>query len=231
MKKRSKDRSGKGLRKLTWFQKFIYKFLEMIISSLLVFIYGLRVFGSENIPKEGAALIVSNHQSYFDPPLIGCSVPRRLNFFARAGLFKSKIFGGFIRTVDAIPVENEGVGFEGIKETLKRLKNGEMALIFPEGARTFDGEIAPFRRGYLTLALRGGAAIVPCAIQGVFEAWPRTRLLPRSGRFFVMYGEPIPFETAKNIPEDELHELVQAKVAELYNRLRNKEFVVTKTSG
>lgn len=222
MKKSTKNKS---VRKITLFQRLAYFIVRPIVYFFFVIFYGMRTFGIENVPKEGAALLVSNHQSYLDPPVIGAPVTRRLNYLARIGLFKSKFFARLILTFDAISVDNEGIGFEGVKETLKRLKNGEMVLIFPEGARTFDGKIAPFKQGYLTLALRSNAAIVPVAIFGIFEAWPRTRLLPHLGRFSVMYGEPILPDFAKTLPEEELHELVQERVRELYDRLRNKNFI------
>ena len=82
-------------------------------------------------------------------------------------------------------------GSGGIKESLKRLKRGEMVLIFPEGTRTRDGEIAPFRPGFTALAVRSNAAILPVAVEGAFQVWPRWKKFPGLGRIRVHYGEPI----------------------------------------
>ena len=79
----------------------------------------------------------------------------------------------WIQSLDAIPIDRDGLGLGGIKESLRRLKRGEMLLIFPEGRRTDDGEVADFRPGFTALAVRSKVAILPVAIEGAFAAWPR----------------------------------------------------------
>ncbi|HOU36076.1 MAG TPA: lysophospholipid acyltransferase family protein, partial [Candidatus Omnitrophota bacterium] len=82
--------------------------------------------------------MVSNHQSHLDPPLVGCGCRRQMNFLARNTLFRSPLFAKLISSVNAIPIDREGGGLAGLKETLRRLKRGEMVLVFPEGTRTPD---------------------------------------------------------------------------------------------
>lgn len=197
-----------------------------MLRMLATFFLQLRVFGSENIPKDGAVLIVANHQSYLDPPMIGICSPRRMNYLARKTLFKAKSFASLILSYDAIPIDNEGIGLEGIKETLKRLKNREMVLLFPEGARTFDGEMLPFKSGFLTLALRSKATILPVAISGMYEAWPRTAAWPRLHPTRVHFGEAISYEKAAEIAkvsESDLHEHVQNTIRNMYENLRKQK--------
>ena len=182
--------------------------------------HGARYFGQTNIPKQGGVLIIANHQSHYDPPLIGGGSSRRINYLARKTLFKFKPFAWLIDSLDAIPLDNQGIGFEGIKETIRRLKNGEMVLMFPEGTRTWDGKIAPLKDGFLTLAIRGKAAILPTAVSGAYETWPRFLRFPGPGRLKVVYGELISYETAKEIPPDELHKLVEEKLHELFLSIR-----------
>ena len=184
--------------------------------------YGARYFGQHNVPKTGGVLVVSNHQSHYDPPLIGAGIKRRLNYLARKTLFKFKPFALLIDSLDAIPLDNEGIGFEGIKETIKRLKNGEMVLMFPEGARSWDGKMTPFKSGFLTLAIRGKAAILPMAVSGVFQCWPRFHKYPDPGHLKVIYGESIPYEVAKDMDPDELHKLVESMVHELFESIAKK---------
>lgn len=205
----------KSLTKRIWYGLFQHFFLLCF-----VVLYAVRYFGRSNIPKEGGVLLVSNHQSHFDPPLIGAGTPRQINYLARKTLFKFKPFGWVIDSLDAIPLNNAGIGYEGIKETIKRLKNGEMVLMFPEGQRCWDGKIAPFKSGFLTLALRGKAAILPLAVSGVYESWPRYEKYPGPGRLRVRFGDLIPYEVARNMDPDELHTLVERKVHELFEELK-----------
>ncbi|MDR3197992.1 MAG: 1-acyl-sn-glycerol-3-phosphate acyltransferase [Planctomycetaceae bacterium] len=185
--------------------------------------YGVRFYGRNNMPDNGGVVVVSNHQSYFDPPLIAAGLRRQLNFLARKSLFRLKFFAWLIGMLDAIPLETEGIGFEGIKESLKRLRNGEMILVFPEGARTWEGEIAPFLQGSLVLAQRSKTTILPTALSGCYEAWPRIKKFPRLwGRIRVIYGKPIPYSEFENLNEEELRRLLETRIAELFQILKTK---------
>ena len=168
-----------------------YELIKRSLQLVAVPVYHVRHSGRDNIPREGGVLMVSNHQSHLDPPLVGIGCPRPMNYLARETLFRFGPFGRLIYSVGAIPLDRDGVGLSGIKESLKRLKRGEMLLIFPEGTRTRDGEIARFRPGFTTLAVRSGAAILPVAIEGAFQAWPRRRRFPGPGRIRVHFGPPI----------------------------------------
>jgi len=124
--------------------------------------------------------------------------------------------------VDSIPIDREGIGLGGIKESLKRLKRGEMVLIFPEGTRSPDGEIHPFRPGFTALAVRSKAALLPVAIEGAFQAWPRWKKFPGLGRIRVHFGEPIlPGEFAGRDERDLLAE-VERRVRECQAALRRQ---------
>lgn len=215
--------SRKAVRRISWQRRWVYAICRIPVMLFFLIFYRTRYFGQNNIPKEGALLIVSNHQSNYDPPLIGSGISRRINYLARKTLFKFKPFAWLIDMFDAIPLDNAGIGYEGIKETIKRLKNGEAVLMFPEGARTWDGKIAPFKEGFLTLAMRGKASILPVAIAGVFETWPRFDKYPGAGRFKIVYGEPIPYEIAKDMDPSELHKLVESRIHELYDSIAPRE--------
>ena len=167
-----------------------YDFLNRALQLLAVAVYRVRYSGRQNIPAYGGVLVVSNHQSHFDPPLVGIGCPRPMNYLARDTLFRFAPFRWLIGSVDAIPIDREGIGLGGIKESLRRLKRGEMVLIFPEGTRTRDGQIAPFRPGFTALAVRSGAAILPVAVEGAFQVWPRWRSFPAWGRFASISASP-----------------------------------------
>lgn len=103
---------------------------------LLVF-YNVRVHNQHLLPMSGATLVCSNHQSNLDPIVIGCNCPRRLNFLARKKLFKFPL-GMFLKVLDAISIDRDGIGIGGMKETLRRLRKNEPMLMFPEGQRSSD---------------------------------------------------------------------------------------------
>ncbi|MCL2709635.1 MAG: 1-acyl-sn-glycerol-3-phosphate acyltransferase [Planctomycetaceae bacterium] len=211
------------MSRISWQKRSFYYLARIPLNLFFMICYGVRYYGRNNLPESGAVVVIANHQSHFDPPLIAIGLPRRLNFLARKSLFKFKPFGWVIDMLDAIPLDKEGIGFAGIMESLKRLKNGEAILVMPEGERTWDGEIAPFMQGSLVLAQRTKSAILPVAIAGCYEAFPRMQKFPKLwGRFRVVYGKPLLYEEIKDLSEEELRHLCETKVAELYREATNK---------
>lgn len=196
----------------TWVRRLWYSVAKLAVRCGFVLCYRVRYSGLENVPLEGGALVVANHQSHFDPPVVGAGFPRQMSFLARHSLFHSPQFGWLIRSLNAIPLDREGGGMAGMKETLRQLKRGEAVLIFPEGTRSSDGQMAPFRAGFATLALRAKATLVPVSIVGAFEAWPRQRRFPGPGRIHVHFGLPLSPEQLQGRPEAELVAEVQSRV-------------------
>jgi 1-acyl-sn-glycerol-3-phosphate acyltransferase len=196
-----------------------YKFMRMILQIIAVLMFQIRHSGQKNIPTEGSVLMVSNHQSHLDPPLVGMACGRHMNFVSRQSLFNFGPFGWIIYSLNAIPIDREGIGLSGIKESLKRLKRGEMLLIFPEGTRTPDGQIKPFRPGFTSLAVRSGAAILPVAIEGAYQCWPKNHTFPRPGKVRVHYGQPILPQDYKGMDERELLVLVEKRVRQCHDEV------------
>lgn len=164
------------------------------------------------MPKEGGALVLSNHQSHLDPVLVGSACNRRLNYLARDSLFGFAPFRWLIRSLDAIPIDREGLGLSGLKETLRRLRRGELVLMFPEGTRTRDGEVASLKPGFCALAKRAGVPLVPVAIDGAFAAWPRGRALPLPAAICVQFGPPIWPDESKGLTDEELIALIERRL-------------------
>src|SRR2546422_6352321 len=130
-------------RQRTFTQRLGYDALRVLARIVGIWLYGLRVEGREHWPADGGGLVCANHQSMFDPPLVGLTCGRRMNYLARDTLFRVPVLSQLITFLDAIAIDREGVGLAGLKETLRRLKGGELVLIFPEGTRTRDGQVAP----------------------------------------------------------------------------------------
>lgn len=205
----SQTRQAEPLRR-SFTQCLVYDLARVLARLVAVGLYGLRVVGREHWPAEGGALICANHQSMFDPPLVGLTCPRRLYYLARKTLFDVPILSPLIRFFDAIPIDRDGMGLAGLKETLRRVRAGEMVLLFPEGTRTRDGEVGPLKPGLLLVVRRSGVPLVPVGIDGAYQAWPRTQRLPRLGRIAVVIRPPIPAaEVAQLADEAVLARLAQ----------------------
>ena len=166
-------------------------FWKFVFRLSAVALVHFRCRGREMVPSVGGGLLLSNHQSNLDPLLIGLASDRRLNYLARDTLFGFAPLRWLLLSFDAIAIDREGTGLAGIKETLKRLKRGEMVLLFPEGTRTRNGQVQAMKPGFCTIARRAEVPLVPVAIAGAFEAWPRQRLLPRRSVIHVHFGPPL----------------------------------------
>jgi 1-acyl-sn-glycerol-3-phosphate acyltransferase len=195
-------------------QRLGYDALRVLARLAGVGLFGLRVAGREHWPPAGGGLVCANHQSYFDPPLIGLTCDRRMNYLARDSLFDVPGLAQLIHFLDAIPIDREGGGLAGLKETLRRLKSGELVLIFPEGTRTHDGEVAALKPGFIAVARRSRVPLVPVAIDGAYQAWPRTAKFPRPTRLAVVIGPPILADLVAELSDEDL-------LAELEQRILN----------
>jgi 1-acyl-sn-glycerol-3-phosphate acyltransferase len=135
-------------------------------------------------------LLVSNHLSFVDVFFLGIPLARPLNYVARSTLFVP-VLASFIRSVGGFPIQREGIGASGLKETLRRLRAGGIVTLFPEGTRSVDGELGPLKPGIAMLVVRAGVPVVPVGLAGSYELWPRTRLLPVLHPVRIHYGPPV----------------------------------------
>lgn len=196
----------------SWLNNLWYEAVRIVLRMISAVYLPTRIVGLEHVPQVGAALLLANHQSHLDPPLIGMMIRRRVNFLARESLFTNRLFGAFLRSVGSIPIDRDGGGLSGLKESMRRLKQGELIVIFPEGTRTPDGEVAPFKPGFAALSGRTGAPIVPIGIDGPYQAFPRGAKLPRPGRIRIVVGRPISAEEVAALDDRAVVELVEQRV-------------------
>ncbi len=209
----NETKSSSGPRPLTWFQVWGYRAVQNFAWVCCKLMFGVRKTGFDLLPDEGATLVCANHQSNLDPILVGCLARRRLNYLAKKSLFKYPPLSWLIHFLDAIPLAKEGLSAEGIKETLRRLKRQEAVLMFPEGARTFTGQMTPLLPGFITLVKRTRPTLVPVGIAGAFKAWPRTRPFPLPGpRIRVVMGSPILAEDYEKLTEEQLTILLDQRI-------------------
>lgn len=174
--------------------------------------FSFRYQGRQNVPQSGPLLIVSNHQSFLDPWLAGVAVKRRLVYLARKTLFNNPMLGFFIRSLNAVPIDQDGVGKEGLRTILEQLALGRGVLVFPEGTRTPEGDMHPLKPGIHLLIQRTQAQILPVGIAGAYDAWPIWRpypipaplfLPPGKGTIAVSIGRPIAARCFAELPREQ----------------------------
>lgn len=139
------------------------------MTPLIYLLFWPKVKGKENIPTEGSTIIYANHISLLDPILLACVLPRKINFMAKEELFKFPLFGTILREVGAFPVKRGSADITSIKTALKRIKEGKVFGIFPEGTRSKNGEIQNFTHGMAAIAQRTEAVTIPVAIKGEYR--------------------------------------------------------------
>jgi 1-acyl-sn-glycerol-3-phosphate acyltransferase len=136
-------------------------------------------------------LITPNHVSFMDPILVTIPVRRPLHYMALEPFFRVRGLGALMRWARAFPIQEGEPDNLAVRRALRVLRQGEPLVIFPEGGRSPDGRLQPFRPGAFRLALVTGAPVVPVTIVGAFEAWPARRRLPRPGRIAITYHAPL----------------------------------------
>ncbi|GAA4419640.1 lysophospholipid acyltransferase family protein [Bremerella cremea] len=208
-------REKKKVRTRSWLQRLFYRWLRVTARLVAISLYRVRVFGRENWPSDGGALVCANHQGFFDPVLVGLCCERQLSFLAKQSLFRFPL-KTFIKKLNAIPVNRDGTGLDGLKETLKRLREDDFVLIFPEGTRSQDGQIGKLRPGFIAVARHGRVPIVPIVFDGSFQAWPKWQLLPTAGVVHVKIGTPITPAEIASLSDDELLERLQTEMHTMF---------------
>jgi 1-acyl-sn-glycerol-3-phosphate acyltransferase len=183
--------------------------------------FRLEAIGVENIPAHGSVLIVANHSSVLDPPLIGSASDRQLTYLAKAELFKIPLFGALIHGLNARPVRREGSDAGALRTAKRVLEEGGALLVFPEGTRGEEGVIRPAKPGAGLLAVSCGAAVVPVYVSGSGRAWPKGRRLPRRAKVTVTFGKPLRFEAARGADRKAQYEVASRQMMDAISRLRN----------
>ena len=160
-------------------QRAFYSFCKSLSLASAALIFETRVYGGARVPRRGACLIAATHQSYLDPWIVGMSVPRRCAFLARHSLFRVPLLGRLIRVLGAVPIPRGSAASRGALDTgIRLLRDEEALLVFPEGTRSADGFLQPFKRGVALMARRTGAPVVPVLVVGTHALWPRGRRFP-----------------------------------------------------
>ena len=198
-----------------------YAACKVLSVAVMRLMFRLEAIGKENIPAHGPVLMVANHSSVLDPPLIGGASDRQLTYLAKAELFEIPLFGALIRGLNARPVRREGADPSALRIAKRVLEDGGALLVFPEGTRGDEGVIRPAKPGAGLLAVSSGAAVVPVYVSGSGRAWPRGRRLPRPAKVTVTFGKPLRFEAERGADRKAQYEIASREMMDAISRLRD----------
>lgn len=190
-----------------------------------------RVVGLENVPHTGAAILAPNHISHFDPPLIGISADRQVDWMAMEELFENPVLAAALRWIGSFPVGRGKMDYAAVRTAIERLKRGRMVGVFPEGGLRTGAESvlegAPLKPGVAALAQMTQAPVIPCAVIGADALYNPNRWWPvRGSSVWIVFGEPLPPPKAdgdKSAAREEFEQQLGERIRELYRRTVHNE--------
>lgn len=169
----------------------MYFIVRNFLKLFFKIIMGFKVYGIENVPNKGGFILAGNHVSHLDPPALASASPMVLHFMARHTLFNNWAFGWLIHSCNSFPVKSGEADPGALKEAVRRLKNGKILLIFPEGTRSQSGEIQAAQPGIGYLSLMAGVPILPAYVKGTDEAMPKGARSIKRVRISVYFGNMV----------------------------------------
>jgi len=168
-----------------------------VVSALTRILFRLEVRGSANVPREGPAVLIANHEGYLDPLFLQMGTARTIRYLMSSAYYDFKPTQPIFRLCEAIRIADDGPNRDSLRTALAVLSQGGLIGIFPEGRLTRDGKVGPVLPGAAFLAAKGKAPVVPARIDGSFEVLPKGRLLPRQARITVSFGPPVTIRSAR----------------------------------
>ncbi|MFQ5781136.1 MAG: lysophospholipid acyltransferase family protein [Nitrospiria bacterium] len=165
----------------------LYKIAHLLVYILARVFFRLAVIGADNVPKEGGVIVAANHNSYFDIPLLGCSLFRRADNIAKSELFRNRVIAALFRALGGFPVRRGRIDRSAITEAVKRLKAGRLLALYPEGTRSKDGRLQPPKPGVGLIVVRAGVKVVPAYIHGTHPVRPFRPVT-------IIFGKPLDFK-------------------------------------
>lgn len=171
----------------------IYLFGWTLLLIFFKLYLGFKTYGRENVPKTGPFILVSNHQSYLDPILLGTSIHRNLYYLARSTLFKHPVCAVIMKGMHCISLKRDSGNVAALKVAIRTLKSGRPIVLFPEGTRTKGKGLKRGKPGVGFIVAKAGVPVVPAYVKGSFEAMPRQAKTLRRRPVSVHIGKPVTF--------------------------------------
>lgn len=194
--------------------------LKPVARLLLNAILTVDIEGLENIPRTGPAILLPNHTSFLDSVILGFYAPRTIWFMAKNSEYRHTFMKWFLRHASSFPVRRYTIDMLAVRNAVRVVRHGHILGIFPEGERTWDGELLPLRIGTVRLILALGAPVIPVGISGAYELMPRWTSSIRRVPVRYAIGKPLelphitaPRQTAADI--DSAADLLSSEIRRL----------------
>lgn len=210
-----------------------YRVSRLVAGPFLRLMARPAVFGAENIPASGAAILASNHLSVVDSIFLPLMVERPVTFAAKSEYFtgtrwRDKIVGAYLRSTNQLSTDRAGARAAQamLDAALDLLNAGQLFGIYPEGTRSPDGRLYRGRTGIGYLALNSGAPVIPVAMVGTERILPPGHRIPRPGKIEIRIGEPLTFDQFRGQPAGaRQRRAVTDEVVQAIQKLSGQEFV------
>jgi 1-acyl-sn-glycerol-3-phosphate acyltransferase len=178
----------------------------------------LTIEGAGRVPADQAGFYVGNHQSALDIPIVIAALSGDVRFMAKNTLFRFPIFGWVLWMYGFVPIHRARarITLDSLTRMYERVRRDPISLVvFPEGTRSRDGRLLPFRRGTMKICRRVGLPVVPFTIDGSHLVTPRERIRAYPGPVRLMFGKPIPADEVAGMSNEELHDRVRQAIADM----------------
>jgi len=209
--------------------------IHSIYRAILIFMYKL-IFRAEFLYedyeslKTFTGLVVANHCSNLDPPLVGSALPFHLHYLAKDSLLKNRIWSKILKPCNIIPI-NRGEPTPGsIKTIFKHIEEGKSVIIFPEGTRSIDGEMKPAKQGAGLIAFKAKSPILPVYVKGSYTALKKGAIIPKPAKITVIVGKPftIDFNSMKDTYNTKeiycvIGNMMMEKIKDIKNKFESKK--------
>ncbi len=201
--------------------------IAKIWARMLLFICGIKadLIGSENIPAGGPYVFMANHQSDFDVLLALVYIPGQFRWIVKKELFVFPIFGEAMRRAEYIEIDrqNREKALKSLDEAALQVKKGKSLMTFPEGTRSRDGKIRPFKKGLFYLAIQSGVPIIPFSIVGSREIMPRRSLKVSPRKVTIVIDKPIDVRNYTLDNRDDLVKEVRDVIVENFYKYKEDD--------
>lgn len=193
---------------------FIKKSLKLLFKILFIKVHSE---GSESVEPNKTYLFMANHESLFDIPLLEAYVPTFVRGVEALRQFRWPVYGWAIRSVGNIPIDRKNIhaSIKSIKTTEKALKKGKSIIILPEGHRTLDGNLGPFKKLPFHLAKQAGVPIIPIGLSGLFRLKHKGSWLIQPGPVKIKFGQPISPDKIQSLSTEKLRDLLRDQIRAL----------------
>jgi 1-acyl-sn-glycerol-3-phosphate acyltransferase len=173
----------------------------------------IEVQGLENLQPKRSYVFMSNHVSNLDPPILVPSIPGRCSVLVKKEVFRIPILGTAMQVADLVPVDrsNRDAAIESVRAAAEVLRRGLSMVIYPEGTRSPDGRLLPFKKGPFHLAMEASAPVVPVTILGTAKLWPKGTWAMHPGKATLIFHPPL--DSANFADRDQLMAAVREKIA------------------